>query len=184
MGLKEYQAKRNFKKSPEPNSQTKKKAGIKLRFCVQKHAARRLHFDFRLEHRGVLLSWAVPKGPSLNPQEKRLAVKVEDHPLEYQYFEGIIPEGNYGAGKVEIWDSGIYEYTHSEDTNESDKKIEKGLHDGHLAITLFGDKLKGDFILQKLKKDDPDDHQWLLIKKDDTFAYNEENQIEERKKKF
>lgn len=106
MSLKEYQKKRNFNTSPEPSA-SKTKPGS-MNFCVQKHHARRLHYDFRIEFRGILLSWAVPKGPSMNPENKRLAIKVEDHPLDYQYFEGVIPKGSYGAGTVEIWDQGCY----------------------------------------------------------------------------
>src|SRR4051812_16635741 len=105
MGLKEYKRKRKPKETPEPFD-SKKSASPTLNFCVQKHDASHLHYDFRLECRGVLLSWAVPKGPSLNPKDKRLAIHVEDHPLDYQYFEGTIPKGHYGAGTVEIWDHG------------------------------------------------------------------------------
>src|ERR1041385_5924542 len=107
MGLKEYKQKRNFKKTKEPNGK-KKKLSSHI-FVVQKHDATRLHYDFRIELDGVLKSWAVPKGPSMNPDDKRLAMKVEDHPYDYKDFEGTIPEGNYGAGNVIVWDNGIYQ---------------------------------------------------------------------------
>lgn len=168
MGLKKYFSKRNLKKSPEPPGSSKN-ASEALHFCIQKHAARHLHYDFRLEYRGVLLSWAVPKGPSLNPQDKRLAVKVEDHPLDYQYFEGTIPKGHYGAGTVEIWDKGFYTVPFSTSRKEIEKAITEGLKKGHFAIVLDGERLRGEFIFQKLKKD-PDDNAWLLIKKADSSA--------------
>lgn len=167
MSLKTYRSKRHFKETPEPRG-TKGKGGKQLRFCVQKHAARSLHYDFRLEHRGVLLSWAVPKGPSLNPKDKRLAIHVEDHPLSYQSFEGVIPKGHYGAGTVEIWDKGTYTFVGETDRKASEKQISAGLKKGHLAIVLTGKRLKGEFILQKLKIDEPEDKAWLLIKKKDT----------------
>lgn len=165
MGLTKYRSKRNLKKSHEPLA-IKQEGSDALSFCIQKHAARHLHYDFRLEHRGVLVSWAVPKGPSLNPKEKRLAIKVEDHPLEYQYFEGVIPKGNYGAGTVEIWDHGSYTIPNTTSKAEAEKEIAKGLKQGHLLIVLNGKKLKGSFVLQKLKKD-PEDQAWLLIKKEE-----------------
>lgn len=168
MELKKYKEKRNFKETPEPIEKAKK-GGKLLRFCVQEHHARHLHYDFRLEHQGVLLSWAVPKGPSLNPKDKRLAIHVEDHPLAYQYFEGTIPKGNYGAGTVKIWDKGTYATVETTDKKECEKIITKGLKQGHLALIMNGDVLKGEYILQKLKKD-PEDKAWLLIKKKDEFS--------------
>ena len=107
MPLKRYEQKRTFNRTPEPRGTVKQSTEVPV-YCIQKHDASRLHYDFRLEHRGVLLSWAVPKGPSLNPADKRLSIHVEDHPYDYRDFEGVIPEGNYGAGTVMIWDEGIY----------------------------------------------------------------------------
>lgn len=164
MGLREYKTKRTLKKSGEPSGAKKKATSEKLRFCIQKHHARSLHYDFRLEYKGVLLSWAVPKGPSKNPKDKRLAVHVEDHPLDYQYFEGVIPEGHYGAGKVEIWDKGTFTLVDATDRKGIEKGVKAGLKKGHISFVLHGKRLKGEFILHKLKKD-PDDKAWLLFKK-------------------
>jgi len=177
MNLKGYRSKRNLKKSPEPPARHRSSSGP-LHFCVQKHAARTLHYDFRLEYQGVLLSWAVPKGPSLNPEDKRLAIKVEDHPLDYQYFEGVIPKGNYGAGTVEIWDYGSYTMFDADSSGEIEKSLTQGLKQGHFAIILHGEKLKGEFIFQKLKQA-PEDNAWLLIKKTDSYA---DRQINSSKK--
>ncbi len=151
-----------MKESGEPpGKKLKEKKNHSLSFVVQKHDARRLHYDFRLELDGVLKSWAVPKGPSLNPKDKRLAIEVEDHPLEYGKFEGIIPQGHYGAGKVEIWDKGTYGPAHGSD-------LRKGLAKGELKIILSGKKLKGAFVLVRIKKD-PKKNQWLLIKEKDDY---------------
>src|SRR5262245_34875249 len=139
MALDEYRKKRDFTKSPEPAGKAVAQRGTRERFfCVQKHLASHLHYDFRLEHDGVLLSWAVPKGPSLDPKTKRLAMKVEDHPLEYGEFEGVIPEG-YGAGIVMLWDRGTWE-------PESDD-VDAALKKGDLKLTLNGYKLKGSWVL-------------------------------------
>jgi bifunctional non-homologous end joining protein LigD len=137
MTLIKYKQKRKFSETPEPEG---KKEGGKgaLKFVIQRHAATRLHYDFRLEMEGVLKSWAVPKGPSLNPKDKRLAMMVEDHPFSYRTFEGVIPEGNYGAGVVEIWDEGTYEHIEGSDRKTGEKKLLSDLHKGSLKIILHG----------------------------------------------
>ncbi len=161
MPLNEYNAKRNFKKTPEPSGATSNDTSQQsnkgtLRFVIQKHDASRLHYDFRLETTdGVLLSWAVPKGPSLDPRQKRLAVETEDHPLDYIDFEGVIPEGNYGAGTVIVWDTGTY-------TTERDTRQQ--LRDGKISFTVSGRKIKGSFALIRIKQRHK---QWLLIKSGD-----------------
>src|SRR5262245_11990393 len=162
MSLKVYHAKRHFKQTPEPKGRVQRGRGA-LRFAVQKHDASRLHFDLRLELGGTLKSWAVPKGPSLNPDDKRLAIMVEDHPLAYGRFEGIIPEGNYGAGNVMIWDEGTYHARQSEDREESEQHLEEGLQQGRLTFVVHGTKLNGEFALVRLKKGK--ENEWLLIKK-------------------
>src|SRR5438128_1709919 len=167
MSLKVYQAKRHFEQTPEPQARVHRGRGP-LRFAVQKHDASRLHFDLRLELGGTLKSWAVPKGPSLNPEDKRLAIMVEDHPLDYGRFEGIIPEGNYGAGTVMLWDEGTYHARASEDREESEQVLQEGLQQGRLTVVLRGTKLNGEFALVKLKKGK--ENEWLLIKKHDAFA--------------
>lgn len=169
MSLKKYKTKRNLRTSSEPQAIKKRSTSKSLHFCVQKHAARHLHYDLRLECQGVLLSWAIPKGPSLNPKDKRLAIHVEDHPLEYQYFEGEIPPGHYGAGTVEIWDKGYYSVPDTTSRKEQEKKIKEGLEKGHLDLIFQGTKLKGAYVLQKLKTDSSD-KAWLLIKKADSYA--------------
>ncbi len=193
MSLKEYKNKRNFNKTSEPvgtiknlnkaatksNKITTKNSNKKLTnfkkdtqnkkliFVIQHHFARREHFDFRLEHNGVLLSWAVPKGLSNQLNEKRLAVHVEDHPLEYAQFEGIIPKGNYGAGSVEIFDSGFYIPSYD---------FDYGMKKGHLKFVLFGNIYKGEFSLVKL-----DEKNWLIIKGKDEFAKTDEKNLKNNK---
>ena len=159
--LAEYKAKRDFGKTPEPGPKRGKAKGNS--FVIQKHAARRTHFDFRLEHDGVLKSWAVTRGPSLDSHEKRLAVRTEDHPLEYGGFEGVIPKGEYGGGPVMIWDRGTWEPIGDPD---------EGLAKGDLKFRLHGDRLKGDFVLVRMKKDRTGGKRenWLLIKKRDDYA--------------
>jgi bifunctional non-homologous end joining protein LigD len=165
--LKKYREKRKFQKTPEPEG-GQHEARRALRFVVQLHRATRLHFDFRLELDGTLKSWAVPKGPSLDPQERRLAVMVEDHPLEYESFEGIIPKGNYGAGTVMVWDNGTYYSRQTPDRDESERVLLDGLKKGHITFILEGKKLKGEFALAKLKRGE--ENAWLLLKKGDVFA--------------
>src|SRR5215210_6922273 len=137
MGLSLYKQKRDFKKTAEPAGKEKSSKG-NLRFVIQKHDASHLHYDFRLEMEGVLKSWAVPKGPSLNTADKRLAMMVENHPYDYRTFEGIIPEGNYGAGTVMVWDEGNYMALGAKSAKESDKMIQSGIHKGELKFVLNG----------------------------------------------
>jgi len=160
-----YRAKRDFKSTPEPTgggraTRAAQKAS-KLRFCVQKHLASHLHYDFRLEFEGTLLSWAVPKGPSLNPADKRLAMRVEDHPIDYGDFEGVIPEG-YGAGVVMLWDRGTW-------TPEV-PDVGEALRRGDLKFSLEGVKLKGSWVLVRTGGRGRDDRSWLLIKHRDRWA--------------
>ncbi len=168
--LKGYEAKRELKKTPEPKAKIpapSKKQG--LRFVVQKHDASHLHYDFRLELHGVLLSWAVPKGPSLNPADKRLAIMVEDHPFAYRNFEGVIPEGNYGAGTVMVWDEGTYSVPDAKSKKEAESLMDHGLKKGHIFVQLEGEKLKGGFNLVKMERPGQK-NTWLLIKKNDEEA--------------
>ncbi len=161
--LKSYNKKRNFEKTNEPKGKVEKSS--KHIFCVQYHLARAKHYDFRLEHNGVMISFAVPKGPSLNPKDKRLAVKVEDHPVSYASFEGTIPKGEYGGGTVMLWDEGTWAALEDED---------QGLKNGSLKFELFGKKLKGKWALVRLKKDNEKEN-WLLIKENDEFASQTKN---------
>jgi bifunctional non-homologous end joining protein LigD len=176
MALEEYKRKRDFKKTPEPEGKVAKTDAKERFFCVQKHLASHLHYDFRLEHNGVLLSWAVPKGPSLDPKTKRLAMKVEDHPVDYGEFEGVIPEG-YGAGIVMLWDVGTW----IPETDDVDAALKKG----DLKFTLTGYKLKGSWVLVRTggryagargggrgagAPGSGDARSWLLIKHRDDWA--------------
>ncbi|SJZ87775.1 DNA ligase D [Sediminibacterium ginsengisoli] len=168
MGLTQYRKKRSFSKTPEPTGGKSTKNS--LLFVIQKHAATRLHYDFRLEMDGVLKSWAVPKGPSLNPRDKRLAMMVEDHPYDYRDFEGIIPKGQYGGGTVIVWDTGTFEpLDPSGDKQKDEKNLLKQLKAGSLKFRLNGSKVKGEFALVKLKNAD-EDNAWLLIKHNDRYA--------------
>jgi bifunctional non-homologous end joining protein LigD len=166
MPFEEYRGKRKFGETPEPSGHKKRSSGEKRIFVLQKHDATRLHYDFRLEIKGVLASWAIPKGPSRDPAVKRLAIKTEDHPIEYADFEGVIPEGHYGAGGVMVWDKGSYE-------PEDDLPPEQQLAQGEIKVVLHGKKLRGGFVLlypgmrfggsgQKTR--------WLLIKRRDEYA--------------
>lgn len=163
VNLKEYQEKRHFNETPEPTGKVAEKPSRVPIFVVQKHEASHFHFDFRLEIDGVLKSWVVPKGPSMNPVDKRLAIQVEDHPLSYAHFEGVIPAGNYGAGMVEIWDSGTYACL------DEHYDISAALARGVFEFKLHGHKLKGWFTLVHANMDDKG-NDWLLIKQDDVFA--------------
>src|SRR5688572_705394 len=168
MGLVTYKKKRSFNKTPEPTGG--KSSGTELRFVVQKHDARNLHYDFRLEMKGVLKSWAVPKGPSTDPSVKRLAMMVEDHPYDYRNFEGIIPKGQYGGGTVLVWDEGTYEPSEVrfEDKTKMEKHLLNNLHKGKIVFTLHGQKLKGDFAL--VRSSYQGDNSWLLMKIKDKYA--------------
>src|SRR5689334_16167725 len=174
--LSEYSAKRSFAKTPEPAPGPKPHAGEgPLLFVVQQHSASRLHYDFRLECDGVLKSWAVPKGPSLNRDDKRLAVLTEDHPYDYASFEGVIPPGQYGAGEVIVWDCGVYSpdedgKTWFDNREQAEREVRKGLEKGKLSILLRGEKLKGSFALVQTRKAKEGGKEWLLIKHKDRFA--------------
>ena len=174
LSIQEYRNKRDFAETPEPTGNTQQQKNKReqstetdsLRFVVQKHDARRLHYDFRLETKeGVLKSWAVPKGFSLHPKVKRLAVMTEDHPLDYLLFEGVIPQGNYGAGTVIVWDTGTY---------STDKELSDQLQNGKIIITLSGQKLKGRYLLIRRKIQGAEDNQWLLIKGNDQYSSDED----------
>ena len=174
MPLDKYRRKRNFGISPEPAGTTRSTPPSKgpLLFVVQKHRASHLHYDFRLEFNGVLLSWAIPKGPSLDPAAKRLAMQVEDHPREYASFEGVIPEGEYGGGTVMVWDTGYW-------TPETDD-VEAALSKGELKFTLHGTKLRGSWVLVRTHGyGSRADKSWLLIKHRDKYASKKDIENEE-----
>lgn len=160
--LARYHKKRDFGDTPEPRGARKKSAG-RLKFVIQKHHASRLHYDFRLEADGVLKSWAVPKGPSFDPKDRRLAMHVEDHPMDYRTFEGIIPKGNYGAGEVIVWDQGTYELSEGDDPA---KEIGKG----KIKFVMHGKKMHGEFTLVRIRGRESDGDPWLLIKDHDEYV--------------
>lgn len=162
MSLADYKKKRNFKNTPEPGADFSTEN--RGRFVIQRHEATRLHYDLRLEMNGVLKSWAVPKGPSMNPKDKRLAIETEDHPVKYLDFEGTIPKGNYGAGEMQIWDKGTFKAA-----TKTKDNLEEQWEDGNLKIVFTGSKIKGEFALVKTKRGDKK-NQWLLIKKNDDFS--------------
>ena len=177
-GLKIYAKRRNTKKSGEPAARRPKKRTLSKDpiFVIQKHAASRLHYDFRIEYNRVLKSWAVPKGPSLNPAVKRLAIVTDDHPMSYADFEGIIPAGNYGAGTVMVWDFGTYE-----NIKEKDGKIvsmRECFKRGTIEIFLYGEKLMGGFALIRMGRE----NQWLLIKMRDEYASARKNPVNTQNK--
>ena len=163
--LKKYKEKRDFERTPEPVSSEKKSPNTP-RFVIQKHNASKLHYDFRLEVNGVLKSWAIPKGPSTDPGQKRLAVPTEDHPVDYIDFEGTIPQGNYGAGTVIVWDTGTYRNLNGK--NGQEVKMEESIDDGHVDIWLEGHKLEGGYALIRTGKGNR--KFWLLLKKKDEKA--------------
>jgi DNA ligase D-like protein (predicted 3'-phosphoesterase) len=166
--LKKYREKRDFRRTSEPQGE-KKKSSAEPMFVIQKHDASRLHYDFRLEVDGVLKSWAVPKGVSTDPSERRLAVPTEDHPLEYGDFEGVIPEGEYGAGTVLVWDTGSYRNLRGEKKGDGASMI-KSLEEGKVEIWLEGKKIQGGYALIRTGDD-----RWLLIKKKDEVADDSRN---------
>src|SRR3954466_15966034 len=172
--LTEYRKKRDFTLTREPSGEKAAAAARvgRLRFVIQKHAARNLHFDLRLELDGVMKSWAVPKGPSLDPSVKRLAMQVEDHPIDYNTFEGTIPKGEYGGGTVMLWDRGTYTSDTATSQDEEESAIREGLRRGDLKITFHGERLHGSFALIRMKfaRDSSSKPQWLLIKHRDEFA--------------
>jgi bifunctional non-homologous end joining protein LigD len=161
--LSPYRAKREFDKTPEPRGKLSRPSRKGLRFVVQRHDATRLHYDFRIELGGVFKSWAVTKVPSPDPATKRLAVEVEDHPLDYGNFEGTIPKGQYGGGTVQLWDRGTWR-------PQADSDPARGLADGHLKLELKGERLKGGWSLIRMRDRGPSRrHNWLLIKEHDAF---------------
>ncbi|MEP9383235.1 DNA polymerase ligase N-terminal domain-containing protein [Nocardioides cheoyonin] len=164
--LEEYQARRHTGRSGEPSGRGRPVKGGHT-FVVQRHDASSLHFDFRLQVGDVLASWAVPKGPSLDPREKRLATRTEDHPLDYAQFEGAIPEGEYGAGTVVVWDTGDFENRTEKDGEEV--PLEQALEDGHVKVDLHGEKLTGEFAITRTRMRG-DDRNWILVKVDDEGA--------------
>lgn len=168
MRLRQYLERRNFTISPEPSGGTGQQQSELPIFVIQKHAATHLHYDFRLEIDGVLKSWAVPKGPSTDPKDKRLAVPTEDHPLEYATFEGTIPEGEYGGGTVMVWDIGTFE--NIKQKNGEPVSLEQSYKNGQIEIILFGTKLQGGYTLIRFKTD-TNDGSWLLIKMRDEYAH-------------
>jgi DNA ligase D-like protein (predicted 3'-phosphoesterase) len=167
--LKRYEEKRDTSRTPEPFGG---KPGDAPVFVIQKHDARSLHYDFRLEADGVLLSWAVPKGPSTDTRDKRLAIHVEDHPIDYADFEGIIPEGEYGAGAVIVWDRGTYRNLMAE--KDEPLSVVESLDAGHVEVWLEGEKLRGGYALVKINRGE---NQWLLVKMDDEAADARRNPV-------
>jgi bifunctional non-homologous end joining protein LigD len=177
MSLSKYNQKRDFTVTSEPKGKTDDSAAS--RFVVQRHDASHLHYDFRLELGGVLKSWAVPKGPSLNPSDKRLAVMVEDHPVSYIDFKGTIPEGNYGAGKVIIWDKGHFMPINKDHEPISEKQALAAIKKGELKFFVNGKKIKGEFVLVQLKTAGEAGKNWLLIKHKDDYAVNKKYDSED-----
>ncbi|MQA88081.1 MAG: DNA ligase [Streptosporangiales bacterium] len=164
--LREYRSKRSFDRTPEPSGKTRGRGG-RARFVVHEHEATSLHYDFRLEAAGVLKSWAVPKGPSTDPREKRLAMRTEDHPVAYADFEGVIPEGEYGAGAVIVWDAGGYDNL-TEDRDGRQVPVDDAVERGHVTVRLHGEKLSGGYALTRMRSGERE--RWLLVKTADDDA--------------
>jgi bifunctional non-homologous end joining protein LigD len=175
--LAEYRRKRDFGRTSEPRGATRKRTRA-LAYVIQKHAASRLHYDLRLELDGVMKSWAVPKGPSLDPSVKRLAMQVEDHPIEYNKFEGTIPQGEYGGGTVMIWDRGTYTYG-GDDADDPVEGLRNGYARGDFKFVLKGKRLTGSWVLVRTRRGDPRKAQWLLIKHRDASAEPGSEVVEE-----
>jgi len=168
--LRTYRGKRAFDRSPEPSGERRGSSSSRERFVIQKHDASSLHYDFRLESDGVLASWAVPKGPSTDPREKRLAIRTEDHPMDYVDFEGVIPEGGYGAGTVMVWDTGPYRnLAEAEEEGAEPPSVADQIEKGRVKVWLEGEKIAGGYALVRTRGSG-DDEQWLLIKMDDEEA--------------
>ena len=167
--LAEYKRKRNFRKTAEPPGKLAGRSRRGLRFVIQKHAASHLHYDLRLELDGVMKSWAVPKGPSYDPRTRRLAMEVEDHPIEYNKFEGTIPQGEYGGGTVMLWDRGTYE----PESGGGEDAVREGYERGDLKIVMRGKRMFGGWVLVRMRRDAAGRAQWLLIKHRDEYANDE-----------
>jgi DNA ligase D-like protein (predicted 3'-phosphoesterase) len=165
--LESYRSKRDFDRSPEPKENGSGRDG-EPRFTIQKHDARTLHYDVRLEIDGVLASWSVPKGPSTDPRERRLAIRTEDHPVEYADFEGVIPEGEYGAGPVLVWDRGTFRNLRADKEGEEKRSLAESLEEGKIEVWLQGEKLRGGFALIHTGQDGDD--RWMLVKMKDEGA--------------
>lgn len=172
--LKDYKDKRNFKRTAEPSGDEKIDGRKKRQFVIQKHDASSLHYDFRLQISGVLVSWAVPKGPSTDPQVKRLAIRTEDHPVQYGNFEGVIPEDEYGGGTVMIWDRGTFRNLR-ENKDEGSANLEQSLKEGMIEVRLEGEKLTGGYAL--IRTDQGEQEKWLLKKIDDEAADARRNPV-------
>lgn len=172
--LKEYRDKRDFDKTTEPKGEKKKKGSKEPRFVIQKHDASNLHYDFRLEIDEVLKSWAIPKGPSTNPDDKRMAINTEDHPLDYIDFEGIIPEDEYGGGTVIVWDGGRYENLRAKKDDDG-LSMQDSFNDGKIEVWLQGKKLKGGYVL--IRTGGKDKKQWLFKKMEDDEADKRRNPV-------
>jgi DNA ligase D-like protein (predicted 3'-phosphoesterase) len=182
VSAKEYEGKRDFRRTPEPKGSGKRKSrGRWPLFVIQQHSARSMHFDFRLEADGALKSWAVPKGPSTDPRDKRLAMPTEDHPLEYVDFEGLIPEGEYGAGPVIVWDRGVYE-NRSVDKRGREISVSEAVELGSVKVYLHGQKISGGYGLVRMGSRPGERQSWLLVKEKDSEADARRNPVRSQPK--